>query len=159
MAVHIEEKNGIVCRYLNARNGMKIYLLPNVPMDAGEIPLGPILKISDIEEYIEELKFTPEQKERARNIAGEYRGKQVCALSVLGYAKEQGKFEEFAKIMEDKKKDFETIHPDLMEARTDVTTFFLGLYADLGKAPVKEAQAMRELVEKYGPGVVILPKK
>ena len=160
MAV-VEEKNGIKCRYLNAQNGMKVYLLPNVPMDAGDIPIQNDLSDSDINGFMEELKFTQEQRERARRIVDNYRGRHVDALSVLGYAKEQGDkmFDTFAGKLEERKKDFETIHPNLMYARTDVTAFFLGLLADLGKTPVKEAEAMEKLVKEYGPGVIILPKK
>ena len=119
------------------------------------------LKESDINEFMDELKFAPEQKERARKIVGSYRGRQIDALSVLGYAKEQGDkmFDSFAGKLEEREKDFETIHPDLRYARTDIMAFFLGLLADLGKAPVKEAEAMEKLVKDYGPGIIVLPKK
>jgi hypothetical protein len=156
-----EERNGITYRYVNAQDGMRVYLLPMVPIDAGQIPVQEDLNDSKISEYMEELQFTSEQKERARRIAVDYRGRQIDALSVLGYAKEQGDnmFDTFAEKLEERKKDFETIHPDLRYARTDIMAFFLGLLADLGKAPVKEAEAMEELVKKYGPGIIVLPKK
>jgi hypothetical protein len=159
--VVVEERNGIKCRYLNAQNGMRVYLLPNVPMDAGEIPVQEDLSESKINEFMKELKFTQEQSDRARRIVGDYRGRHTDALSVLGYAKEQGDklFDSFATKLEERKKDFETIHPDLMYARTDVMAFFLGLYADLGKAPVTEAEQMEKLVKEHGPGVIVLPKK
>jgi hypothetical protein len=160
MAV-VEKRNGIECRYVNAQNGMRVYILPNVPMNAGDVPIQEDLNESDINGFMEELKFTQEQKERARKIVDNYKGRHVDSLSVLGYAKEQGDkmFDTFAGKLEERKKDFETIHPDLMYARTDVMAFFLGLYADLGKAPVKEAEAMEKLVKDYGPGVIVLPKK
>jgi len=156
-----EERNGITYRYVNAQDGMRVYLLPMVPVDAGQIPVQEDLDDSEINEYMEELKFTPEQRERTRRIAVDYRGRQIDALSVLGYAKEHGDrmFNTFAGKLEERKKDFETIPPDLRYARTDIMAFFSGLLADLGKAPVKDAEAMEELVKKYGPGVIILPKE
>jgi hypothetical protein len=156
-----EERNGIKYTYLNAQNGMRVYLLPLVPKDAGDIPVQEDLNESDINGFMEKRKFTQEQRERARKIVDNYRGRHVDSLSVLGYAKEQGDkmFDSFAGKLEKRKKDFETINPDLMYARTDVMAFFLGLYADLGKAPVKEAEAMEKLVKEYGPGVIVLTKK
>ena len=63
-----EERNGITYRYVNAQDGMRVYLLPMVPIDAGQIPVQEDLNDSKISEYMEELQFTSEQKERARRI-------------------------------------------------------------------------------------------
>jgi hypothetical protein len=157
----VEERNGIKYSYLNTKDGMRVYLLPMVPQDVGDIPVQGDLNDSDIEEHMQKLNFTPEQKNRARKITNDYRGRQVATLSVLGYAKENGDkmFDSIAVKLEERKKDIEFIHPDLRYARTDIMAFFLGLYADLGKAPVKEAEAMEKLVKDYGPGVIVIPKK
>jgi hypothetical protein len=157
----VEERNGIKYSYLNGKNGERVYLLPLVPKDAGEIPVQEDLTPSAINEYMTELNFTDGQKERARKIAGIWRGRQTDALSVLGYAKEQGDnmFNSFAGKLEEREKDFDTVHPDLRYARTDIMAFFLGLLADLGKAPVEQAEHMEKLVKDYGPGVIVIPKK
>ena len=111
MPVITEEKNGIKYSYVNAQDGMRVYLLPMVPQDAGEIPVQKDLKESDINEFMDELKFTSEQRKRTREIVGNYRGRQTDALSVLGYAREQGDkmFDSFAGKLEEREKDFETI--------------------------------------------------
>ena len=36
--IHTEEQNGVITRYVEAQDGIRIYLLPNVPIDTGEIP-------------------------------------------------------------------------------------------------------------------------
>ena len=46
-----------------------------------------------------------------------------------------------------------------MMARTDVTAFFIRLYADLGVAPVEEAERAERQLRDYGAGVVVLPKR
>ncbi|MBI5060791.1 MAG: hypothetical protein HZB67_00590 [Candidatus Aenigmarchaeota archaeon] len=154
-----EERNGIVCRYFNSKDNegrnVRVYLLPNVPMDTGNIPTQPDSDSETLESTISE--YFPEQREKVRKISEQYRGRQIDALSVLLYAKEMGKFSEFAQKLEDKPKDFEYIHPDLMYARTDVTAFFVELYAELGKAPRERAIEAKQLVSDCGPAIVVYP--
>jgi len=152
--IHTEERNGIKTRYVEAQEGIRIYLLPNVPMNAGEIPTE---KGFDLKGAVS--KFPEELQDRVRRIGEQYSGRQLDAISVLLYAKEEGKFEDYAKRLESKSRDFEFIHPDLMMARTDVTAFFMRLYADLGVAPVEEAERAERQLENYGVGVVVLPKR
>ena len=154
-----EERNGITCRYVEAQDGIRVYLLPNVPTDAGEIEVQEDYDDVTINEFMDKVEFNPDQKERVRKIVANYRGRQMDTLSILGYAQEQGKFDEFAQRLEERHEEWRTVHPDLMYSRTDVTAFFLGLYGALGKAPREEATKMRELAENYGPGVVVLLKK
>lgn len=150
--INIEERNGIQTRYVNAQDGIKIYLLPNIPIDAGEIPYE---KNFDLERAVRE--FPEELQDRVRKIGKQYFGRQLDTISILLYAKERGKFDDYAKRLESKPKDFEFIHPDLMMARTDVTAFFLRLYADLGIAPVEEAEGAERDLGDYGIGIVAFP--
>lgn len=152
--IHTEERNGIKTRYVRAQGGIRLYLLPNVPMDAGEIPTE---KGFDLEGAVS--KFPEEFRDRVRRIGEQYAGRQLDATSILLYAEERGKFEEYAKKLESKPKDFEFIHPDLMMARTDVSAFFMRAYADLGVAPVEEAERAERQLENYGVGVVVLSKR
>jgi len=150
--IHTEERKGIKIRYVNAQDGIKIVLLPNVPTDAGEIPSE---KGFDLEGSVN--NFPVEMRDRAKRIGEQYAGRQLDAMSILLYAKEQGKFDEYADRLDPKPKDFEFIHPDLMMARTDVSAFFMRLYADLGIAPEDEAERAERQLKDYGVGVIVLP--
>ena len=152
--IHTEERNGIRTRYVEAQDGIRLYLLPNVPMDAGEIPTE---RGFDLEGEVS--KFPEELQDRTKRIGEQYSGRQLDAISILLYAKERGKFDDYARRLESKPKDFEFIHPDLMMARTDVSAFFMRLYADLGVAPVEEAERVERQIENYVIGVVVLPKR
>ena len=152
--INVEERNGIKIRYVNAQDGIRLYLLPNVPMDAGEIPAE---KGFDLEVAVS--KFPENVQDRVRAIGQSYNGRQLDATSILLYAQEKGCFEDYAKRLESKPEDFKYIHPDLMQARTDVTAFFMRLYADLGIAPKEEADRAERQVRDYGVGVVVLPKR
>lgn len=152
--IHTEERNGIRTRYVNAQGGIRLYLLPNVPMDAGKIPTE---KGFDLEGAVS--KFPEELQDRTRRIGEQYSGRQLDAVSILLYAKEKGEFDNYASRLESKPKDFEFIHPELMMARTDVSAFFMRLYADLGVAPVEEAGRAERQLKDYGIGVVVLPKR
>jgi hypothetical protein len=152
--IHTEERNGSQTRYVKAQDGIRLYLLPNVPMDAGEIPTE---KGFDLEGAVS--KFPEEFQDRARRIGEQYSGRQLDAMSILLYAKEKGELDNYAKRLESKPKDFEFIHPDLMMARTDVSAFFMRAYADLGVAPVEEAERAERQLRDYGVGVVVLPKR
>ena len=151
--IQTEERNGIRCRYVNAQDGIKLYLLPNVPMDAGEIPVE---RGFDLEGAVS--KFPENVQERVRVIGQSYNGRQLDATSILLYAQEKGCFEEYAKRLEAKPEDFKFIHSDLMQARTDVTAFFMRMYADLGIASKDEAERSERQLRNYGVGVVVLPK-
>ena len=152
--IHTEERNGIKTRYVEAQEGIRLYLLPNVPIDAGEIPTE---KGFDLEGAVS--KFPETRQEKVRRIGEQYAGRQLDAISILLYAEERGKFDDYARRLESKPKDFEFIHPDLMMARTDVTAFFMRLYADLGVAPVEEVERAERQLENYGVGVVVLPRR
>jgi len=151
--IHEEERSGIRTRYVNAQDGIRVYLLPNVPMDAGEIPTE---KGFDLEGAVSE--FPEAKQERVRRIGKQYAGRQLDATSILFYAEERGEFDDFARRLESKPKDFEYIHPELMMARTDVTAFFMQMYVDLGIAPEQEAINAKRFKESYGLGVVIHPR-
>ena len=152
--IHTEERNGIKTRYVEAQEGISLYVLPNVPIDAGEIPTE---KGFDLEGAVS--KFPETRQERVRRIGEQYAGRQLDATSILLYAEERGKFDDYARRLESKPKDFEFIHPELMMARTDVTAFFKRLYADLGVAPVEEVERAERQLENYGVGVVVLPRR
>jgi len=151
--INIEERKGVTCRYVDAQDGIKLYLLPNVPMDAGEIPVE---RGFDLEGAVS--KFPEKMQDRVRAIGQGYNGRQLDATSILLYAQEKGCFEDYAKRLESKPEDFKFIHPDLMQARTDVTAFFMRLYADLGIALKEEAERSERQLRDYGVGVVVLPK-
>src|SRR3989344_256029 len=106
---HTEERNGIKTRYVEAQEGIRLYLLPNVPTDAGEILTE---RGFDLEEAVN--KFPEKLRDRTRRIGEQYSGRQLDATSILLYAKEKGKFDDYAKRLESKPKDFEFIHPELM---------------------------------------------
>jgi hypothetical protein len=154
VTIQTEVRNGIPCRYLDAQRGIKIYLLPNVPMDAGEIQVETGFNLEKAVSM-----FPTKLKNRVRKIAQTYNGRQLDAISILLYAQERGCFENYAKRLESKPKDFEFIHPDLMQARTDVTSFFMRLYADLGIASKEEAKRSERQLRDYGAGVVVFPKR
>jgi hypothetical protein len=148
--IHSESKNGIGFRYVEAQDNMRVYLLPHVPADAGKIPTEGKF---DLEGAVK--KFPEEFQERVKKLGEKYRGRQLDTVSILLYAKEQGKFEEYAERLESNR-EFETIHPDLMMARTDVSAFFIRLYADLGIAPIEEAERAERQLKEYGAGVIVL---
>jgi len=152
--INEETRDGIKTRYVGAQDGIRVYLLPNVPVDAGEIPTE---RGFDLEGAVS--KFPEELQGRARRIGEQYAGRQLDAMSILLYAEERRKFDDYARRLESKPKDFEFIHPDLMMARTDVTAFFMRLYADLGTAPVEEAERAERQLRDYGIGVVVLPRR
>ena len=152
--IQTEVRNGIPCRFVNVQDGIKLYLLPNVPVDAGEIPVE---RGFDLEKAVS--TFPANLQERVRKIGQSYNGRQLDAVFILLYAQERGCFEEYAKRLESKPKDFDFIHPDLMQARTDVTSFFMRLYVDLGIAPKEEAERSERQLRDYGVGVVVLPKR
>ncbi|MEK6875631.1 MAG: hypothetical protein AABX30_03030 [Nanoarchaeota archaeon] len=120
--IQTEVRGGVSCRFISAQDGIRLYLLPNVPMDAGEIPVE---RGFDLEKTVS--KFPESLQKRVRKIGQNYKGRQLDATSILLYAHEKDCFEEYAKRLEEKPKDFEFIHPDLMQARTDVTSFFMRL--------------------------------
>ncbi|HLC97212.1 MAG TPA: hypothetical protein VJC21_00305 [Candidatus Nanoarchaeia archaeon] len=77
-------------------------------------------------------------KERARNIIEDYKSREIDALSILAYAAEQGRFNEFAKRLEEHHKiNLQYVHP---EARRTVQVpgtlraerFFVECYGALG---------------------------
>jgi len=152
--IHEKEIAGIDTRYVNAQNGMKVYLLPCVPIDAGDILTERGFNLEKALSVFPKLK-----QEMVRRIGEKYAGRQLDALSILLYAEKQGKFDDYVRILESKHKDFEYIPSDLMMARTDVNTFFIRLYADLGIAPKEEAERAERQLRDYGVGVVVIPKK
>ena len=152
--IHTEERNGIQTRYVKAQDGIRLYLLPNVPMGAGEIPTESGF---DLEKAVS--KFPDEKQDRARRIGQACAGRQLDATSILLYAEEQGRFDDYAKRLESKSQEFKFIHPELMMARTDVTAFFMRLYADLRLAPVEKADRAERQLRDYGVGVVVFPKR
>ncbi len=151
--IQTEIVNGIETRYVSAQDGMRVYLLPNVPMNVGKIPRE---KGFDLEKALE--SFPTNMRGRVRQIGMKYQGRQLDATSILLYAHERGNFEDYARRLENKPKDFEFIHPDLMMARTDVTAFFMRLYSDLGIAPRAEAERAERQVRDYGIGVVVITR-
>jgi hypothetical protein len=148
-----ENRNGIACTYVPLNDGIRIYLLPNVPTDAGEPMTSPPFSL---EAVIGD--FEPAHRRRVKQLSGLYKGREIDAAAVLYYAERGGRFDEFAARLQDKPKDFEYIPQSLMAARTDVTAFFMELLADVGVAPPEEAREARLRVEQYGVGVVILPR-
>ncbi|MBI2583890.1 MAG: hypothetical protein HYW25_04440 [Candidatus Aenigmarchaeota archaeon] len=120
-------------------------------MDAGEIPTE---RGFDLEGAVSE--FPEARQERVRRIGEQYAGRQLDATSILLYAEERGEFDKYATRLESRHEDFEFIHPGLMMARTDVTAFFMRLYADLGVAPAEEAERAERQLRDYGIGVVVL---
>lgn len=152
--IHTENRKGVEIRYVDAQNGIKLFLLPNVPEDAGEIYSE---KNFDLEGAVS--KFPEGERNIVRRIGEKYVGRQLDATSILLYAEEQGKFEEYIKKLDTKPKDFEFIHPDLMMARTDVSAFFLRHYANLGIAPNEVAEEAERQLRNYGVGIVVHPKK
>ncbi len=151
--INTDQINGITVRYVDAQNGIKLYLLPCVPMDAGKIE-----KEHDFDLEGAIGKFPNELRQKARSIGERYIGRQLDAMSILLYANEREKFDEYAKKLEEKIKDFDYIHPELRLARTDVSAFFFRLYADLGIAPSEEAERAERQLRDYGPAVVVFPK-
>lgn len=151
--INVEARAGVTTRYVNAQGGIRIYLLPNVPTDVGDIPVEAGF---DLESSVNE--FPLEMRDRARKIGELYAGRQLDAISILLYAKERGKFDDYAKRLEAKPKDFEFIHQNLMLARTDVNAFLMRLYADLGIAPEEEALRAERQLREYGIGLIVLPK-
>ncbi len=150
--IHLEDRNGILIKYVNAQDGIKLYLLPNVPTDAGRIEAEGDFPL---EEAVK--RFPVDKQEKVRQIGKAYDGRQLDAASILLYAEEQGRFDEFVQRLEAKEKDFAYIHPSLRLARTDITAFFMRQYADLGKAPEEEAARTERQLEDYGPCVAVFP--
>lgn len=146
-------QNNIEIKCVKKQERAIFYSLPSIPIDAGEIPSE---KGFDLENAVQ--KFPKSKQEEVRGIGKRYYGRQLDAISILLYAEEQGKFDNYLKKLESKIVDFESIHPELMMARTDVTVFFTRLYADLGIATIEEAERAERQLRNYGVGVVILPK-
>ncbi|MDE1856851.1 MAG: hypothetical protein KGH98_02070 [Candidatus Micrarchaeota archaeon] len=154
-----EERKGITVRYIDPVNtyqgrSIRVYLLPNVPVDAGElIPRQDL----DRQKETEILgKFKPEHKETVKDLWSKYEGESLSAVSVLLYAEERGRFDEFAeKLRKEYDRNIIYMHPDIRTSRTDVMAFFNELYAELGVATVEAADEARKLAD-FGPGLVVM---
>ncbi len=85
-------------------------------------------------------------------------GRQLDVTSILLYAEENVEFDRYAMRLEARPGYFSFIPPKKRIARTDVTAFILRLYADLGIAPVSEAENAEKLVDEYGAGLVVRKK-
>lgn len=153
LVLHTEEINGLTVRYIDIEDEERVYLLPFIPIG---YPVRHECYV-DLEGIVKD-EFPQVHQERVKKIADKYVGRQLDTTSILLYAEEMGRFDEFAERLESKPKDFAYIHPNLMMARTDVTAFFMQMYADLGIAPREEADEIRKMVEDYGPGIVVSPK-
>jgi len=146
--------------YMNLKDGSRVYFLPGVPMNAGKIENEGDISVEDVLPIVkEEIKEDPDGsiEERVTTILEKYNGRLIDASSVLMYALKQGKFDEFAKRLEESYKDFGHIHPQMMIARTDVTAFFLQMYLDLGTEKQEKVQPTIDFVKKYGPGLIVHP--
>ncbi len=160
----MNSKGNYVEAKLNGEN-VRIYLLPGVPFKAGKIPKDPGKKIpkNEVLEIIVEAApkevFTEGIRERAERILGMYEGRLMDAMSVLLYAVRQERFDEISRRLEDGAREFEHIHPDMRFARTDVTSFFLKLYKDLGIGTGVRQNKEIEFYDRLGrPGLVVYPK-
>ena len=74
---------------------------------------------------------------RIIKIVNGYAGVDEAALSILAYAAERGKFDEYAKVLEEHfKNELDTVHPDnLVTKRRKTERFFLECYKELGIEP------------------------
>jgi len=106
-------------------------------------------RIDFIEEYIV-AHILPETKdqirERAKIITNLYQGKDIAALSILSYAAEKGRFDEFAEKLEAQcKENLGFIHPQHRKhsppspAIFRAEMFFLGCYKELDVAPSSDS--------------------
>ncbi|MBI1968812.1 hypothetical protein HYS49_02780 [Candidatus Woesearchaeota archaeon] len=79
--------------------------------------------------------------ERARSIIEGYKNREIDALSILAYAAEQGRFDEFAKRLEEHyKNNLQYVHPEARKTAQVPGTlraeiFFLECYGTLGIKP------------------------
>ncbi|MCU0642479.1 MAG: hypothetical protein MUF61_02785, partial [archaeon] len=87
-----------------------------------------------------------EVKDRTLRIVGNYMGCDIDALSILGYAAERGKFEEYATKLEvHYTENLQFVHPQLrirpnIPGAQRANAFFVNCYHELGvmPAPFKE---------------------
>jgi len=81
---------------------------------------------------------------RATNIVRNYVGRDTDALSVLAYAAERGRFDEFAELLEAHyEESLSRVHPEARKVlgvpgATRATQFFLNCYQSLGIEPEKQ---------------------
>jgi len=149
--------------YTKIQDGKRIYWLPGVPVDAGEVELEPKNNLEDMISALESVmpaNASREMKERARNIIELYTGRRVDATSVLMYAVQKGQFNKYAQRLEDKyEEDIKFMHSDIRFARIDVTAFFLAQFLELGVAKEEDVRSTINLVKKNRAGLVVVPNK
>ena len=139
---------------MSSARQMRIYPLPVVPLNVGDIPVE---RDFDLDYAVS--RFPKSLQARVRTIGEGFVGRQQDALSVLLYAKEQKEFDSYAQRLENPPRSFAFVHPDLMLARTDVTAFFMRLYADLGIARAEQAEEAENQIRSYGIGIRVFPKR
>lgn len=94
-----------------------------------------------IEQFIV-YPFPPEKQDdvrtRVNKIVNDFEGRDVDALSILSYATDQGRFEEFAGQLEGfHEETFQYLHPRTKEpgVHNGVELFFIRCYTSLGVEP------------------------
>lgn len=149
-----EIKDGITYTYLD-QDECRIYFSSQFPRDLWELPKDRELNL----EATVLRNFSLEKMEPAKRMGELYKGRQNDVVSILIYAHEQNRFEEFYTLLEQKYNDFKEIPVEHRLARTDLTAFVIGLYAKLGFRPQDSADFSRKFVEFYGPGLLVFPKR
>jgi len=91
------------------------------------------------------VEIQEDAKKRSTEIVANYVGRDISALSVLGYAAERGRFDKFATRLERHYRDqLKYIHPGarrmkIVPGAVRTEAFFLSCYNDLGIQPQKVA--------------------
>ncbi|MCH7568353.1 MAG: hypothetical protein IIA87_02935 [Nanoarchaeota archaeon] len=145
---------------------VRIYALPGVPFNAGKIERDSLADPEKAEEGFSIIRsrmpsdVSGEVVERTRKIFDAYKGRQLDVLSVLCYAFDNDRFEEFASRLENFcSSTIKYIHPGVMMARTDVTAFFMKQFIDFGVGDRAEAEWWVDFNERNGSGLLVFPEQ
>ncbi len=160
MTLVVENLDGIEVKYkavnYSGKNA-RIYILPGVPLGAGDMP-GDRLEVGDALSFLDENLDggIPEYaRQRVKNILASYKGRRMDTMFVLRSAIEKNKFEEYADKLEKTFQDFERIPSIMRNARTDISAFFWKLYLELGDAEEEAAASWIDFNNEYGPGLLV----
>ncbi len=137
----------------------RVYLLPGVPKEAGRIDSEIGVSLDKMLSFLEEKAgISTDSLKRSKKILEKYKGRLIDTSSILYYANEQNRFDEFAERLEQEYSKLSHIPSDMMFARTDVMAFFHKLYMDLDIGNKKEQKKFINFEKSLGgPGLIVFP--
>ncbi len=148
------DTSDIVSDYERRAGSLRREHEPDVPKEIGNSGLA--LALDEISKHMPKEKID-EARKRAKAIIIEYSGQDMYAASVLVYAAERGKFDEYARRMEKNfEDDFSYVSPEArgkpgIPGADRTNKFMIGLFKEMGIKPIDNKDNVIE--EKESPKV------